>query len=195
MLYEKRKKRRANPNRSNLKTTKMSVPVRGERRIGFVKWFNKKAGYGFIKLLDPAAAPTGVEGGTDGGAGGEGGEKNDIFVHFSNIRPKAAAAAAVEDCEFRFLVKGEYIEFMLAVSNNPKYYYFASDVTGIFQGHIMCDMMTVRAPPPPLSPPDCNYALPLQQMAPLDEVDDMTTETDTLVISKRNRRSGGGGGR
>ena len=160
----------------------------GERRTGFVKWFNKKSGFGFIKLLDPVVvgATTRVEPEEEE----EKEEKNDIFVHFSNIRPKAGATVGAEENEeFRFLVKGEYIEFKLAVSNNPKYSHFASDITGIFQGHIMCEMMTVRnsctAPPP-------YYYHAEQHPPPSVQTAAAADEADTLVISKRNRRGGGG---
>ena len=165
----------------------------GERRTGFVKWFNKKSGFGFIKLLDPV-----VVGATtrepEEEEEKEEEEKNDIFVHFSNIRPKAGATVGAEENEeFRFLVKGEYIEFKLAVSNNPKYSHFASDITGIFQGHIMCEMMTVRNSSSSSSAPPPYYYHAEQHPPPsVQTAAAAADEADTLVISKRNRRGGGG---
>ena len=86
------------------------------RRVGFVKWFNKKSGYGFIKVLGPEI------------------NHDDVFVHFSNLR-----GANIDG--FRYLTKGEYIEFLLSPSTNPKHEFFATDVTGIYQGHLMCDFL------------------------------------------------------
>ena len=53
------------------------------RFTGQVKWFNTKAGYGFITVCD--GEHTG----------------KDIFVHFSSIQ--------VVNQQYRYLVQGEYI--------------------------------------------------------------------------------------
>ena len=55
---------------------------------GQVKWFNSRAGYGFITSNT----------------------NEDIFVHQSNICPKIN--------RYRSLVQGEYVEFELSVSND-----------------------------------------------------------------------------
>ena len=157
------------------------------RSTGYVKWFNKKAGYGFIKLLDSSNSNRvdGVYTSVSQIEQEAHEEKNDIFVHFTNIRPKAVNFGEVEEDfgeentvggeqqAFRFLVKGEYIEFDLKTSRNPKYNFFASDVTGIFDGHIMCDMMSIRPSPYPSdesSYPSCSSS----------------TTTPALVLSKRS---------
>jgi len=59
-----------------------------ERLLGRVKWFNNKAGYGFITV-------------TDGSHSG-----SDIFVHHSAI--------GVSSEQYRYLVQGEYVEFGLS---------------------------------------------------------------------------------
>ena len=104
------------------------------RNVGFVKWFNKKSGYGFIKLLQadqPLPSDDDDESSSD--------DKSDIFVHYTNIRPTTMTSSDAAAAH-RYLMKGEYIEFVLTKSENPKYMYFAADVTGLFEGHIMCDM-------------------------------------------------------
>jgi CspA family cold shock protein len=58
-----------------------------EHLLGRVKWFNNKAGYGFITVTD------GPKSGTD------------IFVHHSAIN--------VENQQYKYLVQGEYVEFHL----------------------------------------------------------------------------------
>ena len=57
---------------------------------GQVKWFNSRAGYGFITSN----------------------ANEDIFVHQSNVCPKIN--------RYRSLVQGEYVEFELSVSNDVK---------------------------------------------------------------------------
>ncbi len=84
-----------------------------DRIVGQVKWFNTKAGYGFITVL----------GGDHAG--------KDIFVHYSAI--------LVENSQYKYLVQGEYVEFSLIKSTNDKYEYHAVDVSGINRGSIMCE--------------------------------------------------------
>jgi CspA family cold shock protein len=95
------------------------------RIIGKVKWFNNKAGYGFITVCD-----------------GEHSGK-DIFVHFSSIR--------IENTQYRFLTQGEYVEFALVKSDNEKHEYLAVDITGIKGGPIMCETRRVNMSAKPLS--------------------------------------------
>ena len=83
------------------------------RIMGSVKWFNNKAGYGFITCIE--------------------GEHNtkDIFVHFSAI--------TVGNDQFRFLVQGEFVHFDLILVENDKHEYQAKNVTGINGGKLMCE--------------------------------------------------------
>jgi len=84
-----------------------------ERLTGRVKWFNNKAGYGFITL-------------TDGPKAG-----SDIFVHHSSIM--------VSNEQYKYLVQGEYIEFKLDTTANGKHDVQAADVSGIKGGKLMCE--------------------------------------------------------
>lgn len=89
------------------------------RLIGFVKWFNKKQGFGFIHVLQ--------------------GEKkgSDIFVHFSSIRVKEGAGP--ESSQYKYLIQGEYVEFLIekAVKDNHKVH--AVDITGILENNLLCE--------------------------------------------------------
>jgi cold shock CspA family protein len=93
-----------------------------ERFTGRVKWFNNKAGYGFITASD----------GDKSGA--------DIFIHHSSIRVDAE--------QYKYLVLGEYVEFGLSSVSTSEHEFQASDVTGIKGGKLMCetrhDMIAAR---------------------------------------------------
>jgi|UniRef100_A0A6C0ISQ9 cold shock protein len=80
--------------------------------IGKVKWFNNKAGYGFITLK-------------------EGEEFRDIFVHYSAIR--------VTNSQYKYLVQGEYIQFDLEKSADGPHEVKAINVTGVTGGELMCE--------------------------------------------------------
>lgn len=81
--------------------------------IGRVKWFNNKAGYGFITI-------------TDGQRSGE-----DIFVHHSGV--------TVDSEQFKYLVQGEYVEFHIsATTEGSKHPSQATSVTGVKGGKLMC---------------------------------------------------------
>jgi len=85
----------------------------GERLTGRVKWFNNKAGYGFITVTD------GVRSGTD------------VFVHHSSIQ--------VENQQYKYLVQGEYVEFELSNTPSGNHEFQASKVAGINNGKLMCE--------------------------------------------------------
>jgi CspA family cold shock protein len=88
--------------------------------VGKVKWFNNKAGYGFI---------TASEGEYSG---------KDIFVHYSTIN--------VSNLQYKYLVQGEYVEFELVKSQTDKHEYQATNVTGIRGGSIMCETRSTTRP-------------------------------------------------
>lgn len=88
--------------------------VTSERFVGRVKWFNNKAGYGFITI-------------TDGSRSG-----SDIFVHHSVI--------TVGSQQFRYLVQGEYVEFdLVPTTKDSTHDIQASNVCGIKGGKLMCE--------------------------------------------------------
>ena len=83
------------------------------RLTGRVKWFNNRAGFGFVTVLE--------------------GEKKDedIFVHHSGI--------VVNSEQYKYLVQGEYVSFALRESDNQEHPYQAGDVKGVFSGWLMCE--------------------------------------------------------
>lgn len=81
---------------------------------GRVKWFNNKAGYGFITITD------GEKSGTD------------VFVHHSRV--------VVSSEQYKYLVQGEYVEFELSdLENDEKHEFQASNVRGVRGGKLMCE--------------------------------------------------------
>ena len=79
---------------------------------GQVKWFNSRAGYGFITSNT----------------------NEDIFVHQSNVCPKIN--------RYRSLVQGEYVEFELSVSNDVKQAVKVTGINGgplMCDSHLQCD--------------------------------------------------------
>lgn len=84
-----------------------------EQLTGRVKWFNNKAGYGFITVTD----------GTRSGS--------DIFVHHSAIN--------VENQQYKYLIQGEYVQFDLVKTASQTHEWQASNVAGINAGKLMCE--------------------------------------------------------
>jgi cold shock CspA family protein len=84
-----------------------------DRLTGRVKWFNNRAGFGFVTVLE--------------------GEKKDedVFVHHSGI--------VVNSEQYKYLVQGEYVSFALRESDNQEHPYQAGDVKGVFSGWLMCE--------------------------------------------------------
>ena len=81
---------------------------------GRVKWFNNKAGYGFITITD------GDKSGTD------------VFVHHSRV--------IVGSEQYKYLVQGEYVAFELSeMENDEKHEFQASNVRGMQGGKLMCE--------------------------------------------------------
>jgi CspA family cold shock protein len=90
-----------------------SVSTSSETFTGRVKWFNNKAGYGFITVTD------GVKSGTD------------VFVHHSFIK--------VDNEQYKYLVQGEYVEFKLLDTMTDRHEFQAGEVCGIKGGKLMCE--------------------------------------------------------
>ena len=87
------------------------------RFTGVVKWFNNKAGFGFITVLD-----NNVSGDYSG---------KDVFSHHTSCN--------VTNKQYRYLVQGEYVEFTLKESENSEHPYQADDISGICSGKLMCE--------------------------------------------------------
>lgn len=85
----------------------------GERLTGRVKWFNNKAGYGFITITD------GTRSGTD------------VFVHHTAI--------VVVNQQYKYLVQGEYVEFSFTSTQGGSHEYNATNVTGVKNCGLMCE--------------------------------------------------------
>jgi len=84
-----------------------------ERLTGRVKWFNNRAGYGFITVTD------GVRSGTD------------VFVHHTAI--------TVANQQYKYLVQGEYVDFTFTFTQGGLHSFTAKCVTGIKNGSLMCE--------------------------------------------------------
>lgn len=80
------------------------------RNTGRVKWFNNKAGYGFITWSSSDDT------------------EEDIFVHHS--------ALSTEQDQFRYLVEGEYVTFSVTEADDKT---TATSVTGPDGGKLMCE--------------------------------------------------------
>tara|TARA_B110000305_G_C19385878_1_gene612181 strand:+ start:1263 stop:1601 length:339 start_codon:yes stop_codon:yes gene_type:complete len=88
-----------------------------ESVTGCVKWFNNKAGYGFITILS----------GDNTG--------NDIFVHHSSIDIKGS--------HYKYLVQGEYVSCVIQHCKDDdtesKHEFQATQVKGILGFNLMCE--------------------------------------------------------
>ena len=78
---------------------------------GRVKWFNPKAGYGFITLLHLNE------------------DNEDVFVHHSGLKPK-------KEC-FKTLYQGEYVSLNILTDEHGKK--FGTEVTGVGGHELMCE--------------------------------------------------------
>ena len=93
--------------------TTLVTESNGPRTQGRVKWFNNRAGFGFVTVLD--------------------GEKkdDDVFVHHTGVN--------VSTEQYKYLVQGEYVSFTMKESDNQEHPYQAGDVTGVLGGKLMCE--------------------------------------------------------
>lgn len=138
-----------------------------ERLIGRVKWFNNKAGYGFITV-------------TDGSQAG-----SDIFVHHSAI--------GVSNQQYKYLVQGEYVEFSISATQNSTHAFQASTICGIKGGKLMCETRnefklarnayktTGEQQAPQGQPVSEPVKLPRQQKAPKPQTKDEDQKDWTLI--------------
>ena len=85
-----------------------------DRCTGQVKWFNNRAGYGFV------TATTGDK------------EGEDIFAHHTMI--------TVDKEQYKYLVQGEYVEFsVVPTEEGVDHECQAGDIKGVNSGKLMCE--------------------------------------------------------
>jgi cold shock CspA family protein len=88
------------------------------RHVGLVKWFDSRAGFGFITLMSSS----------------DDFKNPDIFTHHSSISP---------GCDiYKYLVQGEYVEFDIqniedTSKHTAKHTHQATRITGICGGPLM----------------------------------------------------------
>lgn len=142
------------------------------RVVGKVKWFNNKAGYGFITMKEDDV-------------------ENDIFVHYSNIN--------VSNSQYKYLVQGEYVEFSVSKTDGGPHEFKATEITGINGGSIMCETRRVSreeidenrvvpAAPRKINPMNRKRLDAREQVQVGEEKVGKLTDNDgfTTVIKKRN---------
>ena len=144
-----------------------------ERRVGQVKWFNNKAGYGFITITDNDVP-------------------KDIFTHYSTIQ--------VTNSQYKYLIQGEYVEFDLVDSTNDSHEVQAVNITGINRGPLMCETRKVNQPAQEPTTTENRPAKKRPARKPRQEPVsvDVATTTETAdanepefktVVSKKSRQS------
>ncbi len=80
---------------------------------GRVKWFNNRAGYGFVTIVS------------------EINQGEDIFVHHSALK--------CTNEQYKYLIQGEYVDFGLSETNDTSHKFQAENVTGVCGGLLMCE--------------------------------------------------------
>jgi CspA family cold shock protein len=111
-VHEEKKKKMATTTQGEVNIPSVTDTTQ-KRTHGRVKWFNNKAGYGFISLME------GVNVGQH------------CFVHHSAIQ--------VNNQQFRYLVEGEYVEFFIIPTNGGTHAFQVGHVSGIGGGKLMCE--------------------------------------------------------
>ena len=99
---------------TNTNTSTDSTPGSSEPSyVGRVKWFNNRAGYGFVTVLDSDKRGT------------------DVFAHHSGV--------SVDQEQYRYLVQGEYVSFQMSKSDSKNHKWQATKVRGVLGGKLMCE--------------------------------------------------------
>lgn len=139
-------------------TQATTTDVQSARLLGQVKWFNNKAGYGFITVSDGEQAG------------------KDIFVHYSSIK--------VVNSQYKYLIQGEYVEFTLTKSTGEQHEFQASDISGIKGGLLMCETRRVnRVVETTTSNPPRKYRAPRENAQRLK-----TSEQEGFTQVRRRRQ-------
>ena len=87
-----------------------------QKRVGVVKWFSHRKGFGFLTTVDRSE------------------KKEDVFAHYSAIN--------TEDNVYKNLYEGEYIEFTTEVDDKGQT--TAQNITGINGGNLLCQNTTKK---------------------------------------------------
>ena len=136
-----------------------------EHLIGRVKWFNNKAGYGFINVTDGSRSGT------------------DIFVHHSAIN--------VESQQYKYLIQGEYVEFDLVKTDSTAHEWQASNVAGIRGGKLMCEthneLKVARNQYKSEKSPHNTHVH--RQRVPSEKQEDMCPSKESVPRQRKNDRS------
>jgi cold shock CspA family protein len=100
----------------------MSEDSPRDRSSGSVKWFNKKAGYGFVSVTSDDY---------DG---------QDVFVHHSGLTME-------NKDQYRYLVEGEHVDFDWKKSSKNNHEWEAENVSGVNGAKLMCETRQNNRPP------------------------------------------------
>ena len=94
--------------------TEQAQGTEESRERGYVKWFNNRAGYGFITASEGAR------------------KDDDVFVHHTALR--------TNDEQYKYLVQGEYVEFeWVETTGESDHQWQAGNVKGVDGGCLMCE--------------------------------------------------------
>lgn len=131
------------------------------RLTGKVKWFNNKAGFGFVTACD-----------------GELRDK-DVFVHYSSIN--------VPSEQYKYLVQGEYVDFELSKPEKGEHEYHAVAISGVKGGSLMCETRRLTQEKRPFRPRI--YKTADDETSPrASRTKESVDKRDTEGYSKPNRR-------
>ena len=103
----------SNDNKNTNTSTDSNSGSSATSYMGRVKWFNNRAGYGFVTVLDSDKRGT------------------DVFAHHSGV--------SVDQEQYRYLVQGEYVSFQMSKSDSKNHKWQATNVRGIMGGKLMCE--------------------------------------------------------
>ena len=158
------------PNMSTDDHTKEHVPLTDytviqETLTGTVKWFNNKAGFGFITVCED----------------GEYKDK-DIFIHYSSIR--------VSNLQYKYLVQGEYVDFTLVKANSDTHEFQAMNVSGVKGGPIMCETRRTMVHTPGGGGPGYNITTRTISRTSRTDPTSRTSRTDPIDLRNVRRPEG-----
>jgi cold shock CspA family protein len=154
--------------------TQTAINTSPNRRLGRVKWFNNKAGYGFLKVVE------------DNGV-----ESEDVFVHHSVIK--------VAKEQFRYLVQGEYIDFTIGLLETGQHKFQATEVSGVNGCKLMCETRNEAYASRQNNPSSATenrrpYKQQAQQQHQQEQKEGTQRPTSSFLRQKQPEESGSSGG-